>query len=176
MKSNEDFNKFFQEYMKFSVKVAFRIVRDKAIAEDIVQEVFWNLYKMGEKLDMSNEKKVRSLVFTSTVNKAKDYLKSAYAKRVQCSIDSDDGKEIEDARYSPEAAILRMEEREYQKLVLEKLRRENRMNYEILIKTKYLGIPPDVVAEEYGITRNNVNNRVLRTRQWIDKELKKLYR
>ena len=105
--------------MKFSVKVAFRIVRDKAIAEDIAQEVFWNLYKMGEKLDMSNEKKVRSLFFTSTVNKAKDYLKSAYAKRVQCSIDSDDGKEIEDARYSPEAAILRMEEREYQKLVLE---------------------------------------------------------
>ena len=48
------------------------------------------------------------------------------------------------------------------------------MNYDILIKVAYFEIPPEVVAEEYEITRNNVNNRILRTRKWMRKELNKL--
>ena len=78
---------------------------------------------------------------------------------------------MEDEKTDPEKILLRREEMEYRKQVLEKLRREQPLNYEILIKTKYFEIPPDLVAEEYGITRNNVNNRVLRTRKWISKEM-----
>lgn len=58
--------------------------------------------------------------------------------------------------------MIRKEENEYKKYVLDKLRRKNPMNYEILIKIVYFGMSPDSVAEEYGITRNNVNNRILR--------------
>ena len=44
-----------------------------------------------------------------------------------------------------------MEEKEYAKLVLqEDFRVANPMNYEILIKVKYLDISPDEVAKEYG--------------------------
>ena len=69
-----------------------------------------------------------------------------------------------------------MEESEYQKLVLQRLRDKNPVNYDILIKTKVLGMSPDSVAEEYGLTRNSVNNRILRTKEWMNKELEKLYR
>lgn len=175
MKTNEDFNSVYRDYKKFSMGVAFRIVKDRALAEDISQDVFYNLYKMGSELDVSNEKMLRSFIFNATVNKAKDYIKSAYAKRVQCTLDSDDAKEIADSRFDPEANLLRMEEKEYRELILEKLRRENPMNYDILEKVKILGIPPSVVAEEYGITRNNVNNRILRTKEWLEKEFKKMY-
>ena len=74
-----------------------------------------------------------------------------------------------------EARMLRMEEKKYRKLVLARLRDKNPMNYDILMKVKYYGIPPDSVAAEYGITRNNVNNRIRRTRIWIAEELSRLY-
>ena len=55
-----------------------------------------------------------------------------------------------------------------------RLREQNPVNYDILIKVAYFEIPPEVVAEEYGITNNNVNNRILRTRKWLRKELDQL--
>ena len=78
---------------------------------------------------------------------------------------------LPDHRINVEAQMLRMEKNQYQKMVLEKLRAINLTNYEILIKVKYLDIPPDEVAREYGITRNNVNNRIRRTKQWLMEEM-----
>ena len=68
------------------------------------------------------------------------------------------------------------EEETYQRLVLRKLRMRNPQNYDILIKTKMHRIPASEVAEEYGITTNNVNNRNLRSKAWIIEELEKLRR
>ena len=69
-----------------------------------------------------------------------------------------------------------MEKKEYQKLVLQRLRDKNPINYEILIKIKVMGMSPESVAEEYGLTRNGVNNRILRIKEWMNSELEKLYR
>ena len=63
----------------------------------------------------------------------------------------------------------------YQKLVLSRLRVENELSYEIIMKVKYLGFSPDEVAEEYGMTRNAVNNRVMRAKNWLINELRKSY-
>ena len=60
--------------------------------------------------------------------------------------------------------------------VFTKFRETNPTNYDILMKTKMLGIPPDVVAEEYGMTRNNVNNRNKRSKEWISRALKEMRR
>ena len=83
---------------------------------------------------------------------------------------------LPDQRSGVEAQLLRMEESQYQKMILEKLRVVNKVNYDILIKVKYLDIPPDDVAREYGITRNNVNNRIRRTKQWIADEMSRVYK
>ena len=175
MKFNEDFKDIYQKYQRFSAGIAFKIVKDKAAADDISQEVFYHLYKLGEKLDLADEERVRSLIATATVNKAKDYFRKAHVKRELYVMNDDAGKEIEDRKYNPEARMLRIEEKEYRKLVLERLYDKNPMNYDILMKVKYYGIPPDTVAAEYGITRNNVNNRIYKTKIWIAEEMSKLY-
>lgn len=174
-KFNEDFKDIYEKYQRFSAGIAFRIVKDKATADDISQEVFYHLYKLGKKLDLSNEKKLRALIITATVNKTKDYFKKAHVKAEYSVLDDDSKGEIEDEQYNPEARMLRMEEKKYRMLVLERLRDKNPMNYDILMKTKYYGIPPDSVAAEYGITRNNVNNRIRRTKIWIAEEMARLY-
>ena len=52
----------------------------------------------------------------------------------------------------------------------------NPVSHDIFVKTKLLEIPPDIVAEEYGLTRNSVNNRNMRTKAWLNKEYKKMSR
>ena len=148
----ENFNKFYDEYQRFSAYVAYCITKDKLLAEDISQEIFITLYKMRENLDYSDHKKLKALVFRATTNRCND------------------------ERGDPEAQLLRMEEETYQRLVLRKLRMRNPQNYDILIKTKMHRIPASEVAEEYGITTNNVNNRNLRSKAWIIEELEKLRR
>lgn len=175
MKFNEDFKDIYQKYQRFSAGIAFKIVRDEAAADDISQEVFYHLYKLGEKLDLSDEERVRSLIATATVNKAKDYFRQAHVKREMCVMDDETREEAEDRKYDPEARMLRMEEKEYRRLVLARLYDKNPMNYDILMKVKYYGIPPDTVAAEYGITRNNVNNRIYKTKIWIAEEMSKMY-
>ena len=73
MNHNENFDDIYLKYWKFSVKVAMKIVKNKAVAEDISQETFCKLFRLGDKLDMSNDGKLESLIFTATVNTAKDY-------------------------------------------------------------------------------------------------------
>ena len=177
MNHNENFDDIYLKYWKFSVKVAMKIVKNKAVAEDIGQETFCKLFRLGDKLDMSNDGKLESLIFTATVNTAKDYYKKAYVKREQFPLEKENADaKSRDEKYNPEERILRMEKKEYQKLVLQRLRDKNPINYEILIKIKVMGMSPESVAEEYGLTRNGVNNRILRMKEWMNSELEKLYR
>lgn len=175
MMNNEDFGKFYVKYYKISFEAAYRMVKNRGLAEDLCQEVFARFYEHMEEIDTENERKLESFVRTVTINHTKDYFKKAHVKReiaVPEKTPCGRGKVPEN---SVEAAILSMEENEYMKLILQRLRDINPMNYEILIKVKYLDIPPSEVAKEFGITRNNVNNRILRTKRWMEAELSRMY-
>lgn len=171
---NEDFEDVYQKYHKFSVRNARKIVKDRMAAEDISQDVFFRLYEIRETLDLSCEKMLRSLIFMATVNKAKDYLKKP-GNKFECSgLDELEYAEPYGKHLDPEEIIIHKEDVEFRNRVLISLREKNPMNYDILIKVACFEIPPEAVAEEYEITRNNVNNRILRTRKWMRKELNKL--
>lgn len=131
---------------------------------------------MRENLDYSDHKKLKALVFRATTNRCNDYFRKPSTKQEMCTFDEEGVEETPDERGDPEAQLLRMEEETYQRLVLRKLRMRNPQNYDILIKTKMHRIPASEVAEEYGITTNNVNNRNLRSKAWIIEELEKLRR
>lgn len=130
----ENFNKFYDEYQRFSAYVAYCITKDKLLAEDISQEIFITLYKMRENLDYSDHKKLKALVFRATTNRCNDYFRKPSTKQEMCTFDEEGVEETPDERGDPE------------------------------------------VAEEYGITTNNVNNRNLRSKAWIIEELEKLRR
>jgi RNA polymerase sigma-70 factor (ECF subfamily) len=174
MSTNEDFVAIYDKYLRFSVSVAKQIVKDEALAEDVAQEVFCHLYHVMEDIDWTNERKLKALIFTATHNKAKDYLKKPHVKSEVFPSESEEN-EFEISGENLEELVLRKEANVFRAKVLQKLRKKNPMNYEILIKVKYLDISPDIVAQEYGITRNSVNNRILRTKIWLQKELFSIY-
>lgn len=44
-----------------------------------------------------------------------------------------------------------------------------------LIQVKYLDVPVEVVAEEYGLTKSGVNNRIYKAKRWLKEEFRKVY-
>lgn len=175
MMNNEEFEDFYGKYCEFSIRIAAKIVRDRATAEDISQDVFCHLYKIKDRLESENEDKLHALVVRATVNKVRDFLRKAYVKQEVATMEGMIEQDRGSRRNIVEIKCLCMEEKKYLKLVFEKLREKNRMNYDIFVEVKILDVSPERVAEEYGITRNNVNNRVLRTRLWLKEEFQKLY-
>lgn len=171
---NENFDDIYRKYHRFSVRSARKIVKDRMMAEDVSQEVFLHLYEIRDILDLNSERMIKALIFTATVNKAKDFIKKPWKRREHFMDDEITYTELYEENMNPERIITRKEDTEYKKRVLIRLRHENPVNYDILIKVVCFDIPSEIVAEEYGITRNNVNNRILRTRKWMKKELEKL--
>lgn len=175
MKGNEIFEEIYKAEWKSSRTIILTIVRDENIADDICEDVFIKIYEMGERLKTTDREKVHALIVTMSCNKAIDYLRKSSVKRELCIMDDGNRFDIPDHRCDPENVMLHMEECELRKLILQKLRRKNPENYDILMKVKFLGRAPGSVAEEYGISRNNVNNRILRTKRWIEEEFRKIY-
>lgn len=173
--NNEEFKVFYEKYHKFSAGKILKIVKNRTVAEEICNEAFYRFYNMGEKLELDNERKLKGLLLKICENCALDYFKKSHVIHEQCTIDDEDWKDVADDRETPEARILHMEEATYQKMILTRLRNEQPINYDILMKIKFFGMTPDEVAEEYGITRNNVNNRILRTKHWLQNEFHKVY-
>lgn len=171
--NSEQFTAFYKHYYEISVKIASGIVQSRFVAEDVTQEVFVYFYRIKDKLDISSERKLHTLVVMETMNKGRDYLRKSYVKR-EVMFDNDIAELQYKSVESAEAAILGMEKAQYISLAFENLRRKNPVNYMIFMKVQMQGIPTDEVAREFGYTRNNVNNRVLRARNWLLEELVRL--
>ena len=56
-----------------------------------------------------------------------------------------------------------------------RFRKKQPINYEILIQVKYLEISVETVAEEYGLTKSGVNNRIYKAKRWLQEEFRKVY-
>ena len=70
-----------ETYTEYLLKLSYLYVKDRQIAEDIVQDVFVKLYeKQGDTIDLQN---VRAYVVQMTVNRCKDYFRSWQYRKVQ---------------------------------------------------------------------------------------------
>ena len=63
-----------ENYTEYLLKLSYLYVKDRQVAEDIVQEVYVKLYeKHGDIIDLHN---ARSYIVQMTVNRCKDYFRS----------------------------------------------------------------------------------------------------
>lgn len=70
-----------EQHTAYLIKLSYLYVKDKQVAEDIVQETFIKLYKkFGETISIEN---VKAYLVTMTVNRCRDYFRSWHYKKVQ---------------------------------------------------------------------------------------------
>ena len=110
-----------------------------------------------------------------SVNKAMDYKKkSSFRHEVICTAEVTEVLNVYKT-VDAEEEFLRKEKNKFMYMVLERFREEQPVNYDILIQVKYLDVPVEVVAEEYGLTKSGVNNRIYKAKRWLKEEFRKVY-
>jgi len=100
-------------------------------------------------------------------------MRKSYVKR-EVMFDNDVAELQYRTTESAEAALLGLEKQKYLSMAFEGLCRKNLINYMIFMRVVMEGVSTEEVAREFGYTRNNVNNRVLRARKWLLAEILRL--
>lgn len=100
-----EWNQSVEAYEKLVFTICFQLVRDYQQAQDLTQETFLSAYTHRESCRMDTVKPWLARIAT---NKAKDYLKSAYVRRVNGELNEN----TQDDTALPEQLFLEKESRE----------------------------------------------------------------
>lgn len=71
-------------YTESLIRLAYYYVKDRHVAEDIVQEVFIKIYHHPDKYEERGQ--LQAYLYKMTANKSKDYLRSWSYKKYNCKI------------------------------------------------------------------------------------------
>ena len=105
--NDAEFTALMQRWQPYVYTVCFRFVQDAARAEDLTQETFLAAYLHRDSCPVGNEKFWLTRI---AVNKARDHLRSAWARHVQLAEeDGDDPPALPTAADQPEQQLLTVE-------------------------------------------------------------------
>ena len=85
--TNEEFGRVVEQYQKLVYTICYQMVRDHYEAQNLAQETFLSAYTH---IDRCREEDMKPWLCRIAANKAKDYLKSAYVRKVQLAREDED--------------------------------------------------------------------------------------
>lgn len=133
-----------------------RFLRDSAMAEDVISEVFLDVWRQADRFEG------RSAVSTWLLAIARHKAFASLRKRTEEELDDDMAATIEDARDNPEVALQKQDRNEILRRCLDALPAHNR---EMLDLVYYHEKSVAEVAEIYGIPENTVKTRMFYARK-----------
>ncbi len=140
-----------------------RLVRNETAAEDLISEVFLDVWRQAGKFE------ARSAVSTWLLAIARFKALSSLRKRSEEELDEETAAAIEDAGDSPEAAVQKKDTSEILRRSLAKLSPEHR---EIIDLVYYHEKSIEEVAKIVGIPENTVKTRMFYARKRLAELLK----
>lgn len=152
--NNQTFEEFYLKYRKISRGYAYGVLHDWSIADDVSQDVLYKMYTIKDGLNIDNEKMMFSLIKRASMNKALDYIKKSSSKHEFVCQEEVAAFLEEQNSVDAEEVFLRKEKKEFMYMVLRRFRK---------------------VAEEYGLTKSGVNNRIYKAKRWLQEEFRKVY-
>lgn len=103
--SEEKLNELVRQYEKLVFTVCFQLVGDYHEAQNLTQETFLSAFRH---LDAFRGTDYKPWLVRIAANKAKDYLKSAYVRRVTADLEAS-GESMTDRHAGPEDSYIRKE-------------------------------------------------------------------
>lgn len=140
-----------------------RLVRDEAIAEDMISEVFLDLWKQAPKFEG------RSTVSTWLLAIARFKALSALRKRREDQLDEDYGETVEDDADTPEVAVQKADKGAALKALIAKLSPDHR---EVIDLVYYHDKSVEEVAEITGVPEATVKTRMFYARKKLSELMK----
>jgi RNA polymerase sigma-70 factor (ECF subfamily) len=140
-----------------------RIVKDEGIAEDLISEVFLDVWRQAERFEG------RSQVSTFLMAIARNKAYSALRKRREDSLDEDVAGQIEDEADDPEVIVQKQDKGAALKAAIDKLSAEHR---EVIDLVYYHEKSVEEVAEILAIPAATVKTRMFYARKKLSELLK----
>ncbi len=159
-------------YRKYSKREAEGIIEDSHQVEDVVQDTFLKLYRIRERLDLSDPVGTKALVRIVTRQKALDHVRGNLARERRRKELLENLYKAENREKSTESKVLRKEEHRKLQKILYRLKRKNRISYEGLIRCIYHEESPKEVAKDLGISVNNLYVHISRARHYVKTQFK----
>jgi RNA polymerase sigma-70 factor, ECF subfamily len=117
----------YRRYGPAVTAIAYRVLSDRTLADDITQDVFVWLWQHAERFDASRGK-LRTLLLTKSHGKSVDMVRSRNARRAREELDAVDAPRVVD---EIDAELMAMTEAEQIRTALTKLRPEERTAVEL---------------------------------------------
>ncbi len=158
----DSFNRLYADYHKLVLHVAFDILHDDKLAEDVCQEVF---IKMGKKIERLDEDKIKGWILRNTHRKAIDFWRRAYRRREVPT----EGAKIEQTLLT-ECLVDEVAEgrrKEFRDKLLDALKAKDPVWYDLMVRVVVENEPAEDVAREYGMTVMGMRMRISRARRWL---------
>lgn len=145
------------------LRTAYSYVKDKFTAEDIFQEVFIKVYKNLE--NFRDESDIKTWIIRITINTAKDYLKSAYSRKVVPMMEFKEDQLVSDNDFEE------IENRDRDEQVKKTVMSLPEQYREVLLCVYYHDMSVADTAKSLGIAEGTVKSRLSRARDMIKNKL-----
>ena len=167
----EEYDRMYKQYYRLVIHVAFDILQDYALAQDVCQEVF---IKFHQKIEGLDEDKLKGWMLRNALRKSIDMLRKAYRRReISVLEEKMEDKLVVECMTELENEICR---EQFHSFLLEELKEQNPMWYEIMVRVIVYEEPAKEVAADYGITVMNLRMKISRARRWLNDNYYKHYR
>jgi RNA polymerase sigma-70 factor, ECF subfamily len=144
-------------------RFALRLLRDEAASEDMISEVFLDVWRQAGRFE--GRSAVSTWLLAITRFKALSYLR----RRREAELDEETAEAIEEPSDNPEVAVQKMDKSEKLRACLKALSPEHR---EIIDLVYYHEKSVEEVAEIVGIPQNTVKTRMFYARKKLGELLK----
>ena len=145
------------------LRTAYSYVKDKFTAEDIFQEVFIKVYKNLE--NFRDESDIKTWIIRITINTAKDYLKSAYSRKVVPMMEFKEDQLVSDNDFEE------VENRDRDEQVKKTVMSLPEQYREVLLCVYYHDMSVADTAKSLGIAEGTVKSRLSRARDMMKNKL-----
>lgn len=144
----------YDKYWKILFIAAYNVLKDKESSEDIVQEVFVNIWKKRAELNINSS--VKSYLYSAVIYRCYDYLRKT-KKRIQVDL----GEHLEQTKYytNPETKLLYKELVAYIEAVIQELPEKCRAVYRL---SREDGLTHKEIAEKLNISVRTVETHIFK--------------
>lgn len=165
--TDEKYKLIIQTYEKLIFNICFQLVRDYHEAQNLMQDTFVSAYSS---IDRCPEENLKPWLSRIAANKAKDFLKSAYARKVDLKEEYEENILTTDC--SPEKIYISKESEQTIKRKIESLKEPYlKVSVMYFIEEKTV----DEIAQILNRPKKTVQTQLLRAKSILQKVLKEEY-
>lgn len=166
--TNDEYKLIVEKYQRLIFTICYQLVKDYQEAENLTQETFISAYKNIDKCNLDELKPWLARIAT---NKAKDYLKSAYIRKVRLNDEYDEN--IVSSETPPELIYIQNEKEKFIKDKIKSLK-EPYLNVSVLYFIEERNI--DEISKLLNRPKKTVQTQISRAKLILQKILKEEYK